>query len=142
MTFLAGSLFEFAGPLLAVSQGTAGALIAGLWQGLLLSVGAGLLLQLMPKGTGGRCALRSGWQSLAYRLRCRSWTCREWLSRATRGVAAASHLVIDPRWSYLLSGLWLVASVWRMVELGLQASALRSLWRSAVPVPRECLDGP
>jgi len=49
--------------------------------------------------------------------------------------------VFDPRWSYLLAAVWLLAALYRVGELLLQGHVARALWKSAIPVPGEALAG-
>lgn len=46
-------------------------------------------------------------------------------------------LLLDPRWSLWIAGLWLIASAARAVELLLNALRLRKLWKSALPANRD-----
>jgi beta-lactamase regulating signal transducer with metallopeptidase domain len=54
-------------------------------------------------------------------------------------VVSAPHawLLLDPRWSLWVAGLWLVSSAARAVDLLLNAFRLRKLWKSAVPTNRD-----
>jgi beta-lactamase regulating signal transducer with metallopeptidase domain len=117
---------------------TAGALVAGLWQGLLLCAATGIILKAAPKSTA--------------RMRFVVWSavfCASAampfvnlvaaLSAGQQAVATGLHWVFDPRWSYMLAAVWLLASVYRAAELSIQGIGLRALWKSAVPIKDETL---
>ena len=62
-------------------------------------------------------------------------------ARAAGGVSASvvaappkPWLQLDIRWSLGLGALWIAASIWRALDLGLHSLRLRRLWRTAVPV--------
>ena len=119
-----------------IARLTAGALVAGLWQGVLLSVAAGLVLRIMPKSTATmRFAVWATVFGVSVTLPFVDLPGGAFAAHAS--AATGSHVVFDLRWSYLLTGVWLFASAYRLIELGLQAASLRTLWRGAVSVPGE-----
>ena len=119
---------------------TAGALIAGLWQGILLSAAAAWLLRVFTKSTAAlRFAVWTAVFCVSVAMPFVDLPGAAFASHA--GASTASHVVVDMRWSYLLSALWLAASLYRMAALVLQAVGLRALWKSAVPVAGERLNG-
>jgi len=111
------------------------------WQGILLCAATRLILKVIPNTTA--------------RLRFVVWSvvfCVSvgmpvanfggGFSGGQAGVAAGPQWVLDPRWSYLLASVWLLAAAYRLGGLSLQVFGLRLLWKSAVPVPDEALGGP
>ena len=116
-----------------IATQTAGALLAGLWQGVLLSVAAGILLRVAPRSTAAtRFVVWAAVFCTAVAMPFIDLPHAAFSGRLSG--PAGSHLVFDPRWSYVLSAFWLAASLYRMAQLGLQAAELRTLWKSAVPV--------
>jgi len=117
-----------------------GALLAGVWQGLLLCVATGVVLKAVPKSTA---KLRFVvWSSVFCVSAALPFVDFAATASSGRGsVAAGPHWVFDTRWSYLLAAVWLLAAAYRLGEILLQGLGLRALWRSAVPVPDEALAG-
>ncbi|MBB5059540.1 beta-lactamase regulating signal transducer with metallopeptidase domain [Granulicella aggregans] len=112
------------------------ALIAGLWQGIALAVVTGLILRLLPGTTASaRFAI---WTAVF----CASaaMPLAHLFTSSPTSAAAPSHLLLDPRWSYLLAAIWLGASILRLVRLTLEAVSLRKLWSEARPLPPEALE--
>ncbi len=116
----------------------ASALVAGLWQGLLLCAATGVVVKALP-GTTARLRFAVWLAVFCVSVAMPFVVLFSTLSAGQAASVAASHLVIDPRWSYLLAAVWLLAAAYRVVELALQGLGLRSLWRSAAPVPDEPL---
>jgi beta-lactamase regulating signal transducer with metallopeptidase domain len=128
----------------AAARLVAGALLAGLWQGILLCAIAGLAMRLVPKTTA--------------RMRFVVWIAVFCVSVAMPFVnlhgamltgravqVSGRHLTLDLRWSYLLAIAWMAAVVCRSFALVRQGIGLRTLWKSAIPVANELLsslDGP
>ena len=123
-----------------VAKLTAGALVAGLWQGILLCAAAGLTLKLVPKTTA--------------RMRFVVWIAVFGVSVAMPFVSlheavlagqgspvSERHLMFDLRWSYLLAAGWVIAVACRLIALVRQGIGLHLLWKSAVPVADERLVG-
>jgi beta-lactamase regulating signal transducer with metallopeptidase domain len=119
---------------------TAGALVAGLWQGILLCIATGLLLKAIPKSTAPmRFVVWAAVFCVSVAMPFMDIPGTASVGRAE--AATASHLVFDARWSYLLAALWVVAAAYRLGQLVFEAVGLRSLWKSAVPVAGEALAG-
>jgi beta-lactamase regulating signal transducer with metallopeptidase domain len=117
----------------------AGALVAGLWQGMFLCAGAGLILKFMPKSTA---TLRFVVWAAVFGVSVAMPFMNLPGAAVTGGVkaATASHVMLDPHWSYLLAGLWLAIALFRLVQLAMQGYGLLALWKAAEPVALEVLD--
>jgi len=138
-------IFEFVsgvdGELAAsVARLTAAALVAGVWQGLLLCAATGVILKAVPQTTPRlRFVVWSAVFCVSVALPFASMLGGSGISQPA--VAAAAHWVFDPRWSYALAAVWVLAAACRAAGLLLQAWDLRAIWRSAVPVRKEALEG-
>ncbi len=112
------------------------ALVAGLWQGIALAVITGLVLRFLPGTTAS--ARFAVWTSVF----CASAAmplAHLFIANAAPAASTSNHLVFDPRWSYLLAGIWLAASLLRLTKLAAEAVSLRKLWREAQPLAAELL---
>jgi BlaR1 peptidase M56 len=110
------------------------AAVAGLWQGIVLAAAAALALRLVPRTTAT--------------IRFLVWTA-VLLGAALlpllrlpgavhgfdAGAAAPPLLHLGRAWSLAIAALWLLSSLLRLSQLGLQGVRLRSLWRQAQPAP-------
>jgi hypothetical protein len=118
----------------AVTQLSATAAVAGLWQGIALAAAAALALRLVPRTTAT--------------VRFFLWTAvllgaafLPFLHLPTASHAAASHaqpaslLHLGRAWSLGIAALWLSFSLFRLTELAVQGVRLRALWRNAQPTP-------
>src|ERR1700731_236753 len=110
------------------------AAVAGLWQGVVLAAAAALALRLVPRTTATVrflvwTAVLLG-AALLPLLR---------LPGAVHGLAAGAAapplLHLGRAWSLAIATLWLLSSLLRLSQLGLQGVRLRSLWRQAQPAP-------
>jgi Zn-dependent protease with chaperone function len=113
------------------------ALIAGLWQGIALAVITGLVLRFLPGTTAS--ARFAVWTALF----CASAAmplAHLFTANAASTAVTSSHRVFDPRWSYLLAGIWVGASLFRLATLLAEAASLRKLWREAQPLAPEVLE--
>ena len=121
-----------------VAQSTAGALIAGLWQSALLVAGVGVVLKVVPRTTA---AARFAIWTAVFCVSAGMPVAGVLFGERTGAIAgvAAGHLQVDPRWSYLIAGVWLVAAVVRLAGLAVQGWKLRAVWMRAVPVPEDVL---
>ena len=121
-----------------LARSTAGALVAGLWQGMVLCAATGVLLKAVPKSSAT--------------LRFVIWAAVFGVSAAMPLVNLAglpslvpiearrgSQVVLDLSWSYLLAGLWVSAAMYRLVQLAMQGMGLRTMWKTARPVEAEVL---
>jgi Zn-dependent protease with chaperone function len=112
------------------------ALIAGLWQGIALAVVTGLILRLLPGTTASaRFAI---WTAVF----CASaaMPLAHLFTSSPTSAAAPSHLLLDPRWSYLLAAIWFGASLLRLTRLAVEAINLRKLWSEAQPLSAELME--
>ena len=115
------------------------ALIAAIWQGLLLAAVVALCLRFLPALTA---AARSFvWLTVAALAVLLPFTQTPGHTiLRTPTLLGTLHLYIDSRWTLLIAAVWAVASLVRAVQLATGALALRSLARSATPisVPEGC----
>ena len=116
-----------------VARSAAAGLVAGLWQGMVLCAAAGLILKLVPKSTATlRFVVWAAVFGVSVALPFANLPGAESARRV--GGGAASYVLLDMRWSYILAGLWLVAAACRMGQLAIQGYGLRMLWLTAAPV--------
>jgi beta-lactamase regulating signal transducer with metallopeptidase domain len=128
------------------AESAASIVIGGLWQGAVVACGLALCLRLAPAVPA----------RLRYGVWAAGFAALVWLpflpsliglmkpvafnasATATNQVAAGPTLhslfAVDARWSVVLAGVWLAASLTRASSLGAHAIRMRSLWRSASPV--------
>ena len=127
-----------------ISTSPAELLIAGIWQGLLLTTLAWAALKLAP---GLRASTRfTLWMivfTLVALLPCFA------LGRALFGsdpsTALALHqadfsLRLNTAWAFVIEGLWVLASLFSLIRLCASARQMRTLWRNSTPVPFHDLD--
>ncbi|HEY4378942.1 MAG TPA: M56 family metallopeptidase [Acidobacteriaceae bacterium] len=110
-----------------------GALMAAIWQGIVLAVIVWLALRFLPKTPAAvRFAIWFGVFLLVAVLPVAS------LWPHAGGIAkAAAHgpwLTLDARWSLAIAAVWLLASIVRAGTLVNAALRVRSLWKRATPV--------
>lgn len=120
------------------AQTVADVLIAALWQSALLAALVTLFLKLLPRTTA---AARFAIWTVAF---CVSMVMpfaaiRSAATAVTPYPATAEYLRFDPRWSYLVVGVWSIAALVRLAQFAIQGVKLRVLWRGAVPVSEESL---
>ncbi len=122
----------------ATSQVAAGALIASVWQGVLLAGMIWICLKLAPRTTAGVRFLT--WMVVFFTI-----TLLPLLSvvipshvgsaeSTAAGSPAVSAIELDSRWALAVAALWLACSLIRAAGLIGNAFRLRSLWKRAVPV--------
>lgn len=112
-----------------ISPIAASALIASVWQGLLLTAGVALALRLLRSVPAGvRTSLWTAVLVLLIVLPVLTMTVPH------RMVVAHAEWHLAEDWSVALLAVWATLSVWRAVRLGLHAVRLWTLARSATPV--------
>jgi beta-lactamase regulating signal transducer with metallopeptidase domain len=125
------SLFE------SFAQAAAPIVVAGLWQGLVISAGLALCLKVTPRMTAAQRFLvwSAAFAALAA-LPLAGIAIRSFGASATGYSTASPHpwLQFDARWTFVLAGLWLVASAVRAIDLLIHALRLRRLGRTATPI--------
>ena len=121
----------------ATSQVAAGALIASVWQGILLAAMVWICIKLAPRTTAGIRFLiwTAGFLTVAL---LPVFSILAGLHAASGAQVAGSPAIpaleLDSRWALGIAALWLVCAVVRAVGLVRSACRLRSLWRRAVPI--------
>ena len=113
------------------------ALVAAIWQGILLATVVALCLRFVPALTA---AARSFvWLTVAA-LAVLLPFAQTPGPIGTPTLLRTPNLYIDSRWTLLIAAVWAVASLVRAVQLATGALALRSLARSATPIaaPEGC----
>ncbi len=120
----------------AFSEGVAGALVASVWQGLVLAATIWICLRMLPKtGAATRFAI---WMA-AFGVLAMLPLVRLPLGFGSgvltpRTLAHGPLVHADVRWSLALTALWLAVSLYRAAGLAVNGWRLRGLWRRAVPV--------
>jgi Zn-dependent protease with chaperone function len=117
-----------------------GALLAAIWQGILLAALVGLGLRLLPKTPAAvRFAIWFGVFLVVTALPLASLWPRAAGSAVTSGHGA--WLTLDARWSLAIGLVWLMASAVRAVTLVVAGFRVRALWRRATPVEVVAVSG-
>jgi beta-lactamase regulating signal transducer with metallopeptidase domain len=120
-----------------LSQIAASSLVSGIWQGILLAVGVGLVLRLVPKTTATiRFVI---WTTLFLVLALLPLlnAVSATLSPTFGAHDSTPHnsvLQLDIRWSFAIAALWALFSLFRAIKLTRSAFRLRQLWKKATPV--------
>lgn len=109
-----------------------GALMAAVWQGILLAGLVGLGLRLLPKTPASvRFAIWFGVFLVVTALP----VALAWPHAATGSASGrGAWLTIDARWSLAVAAAWVAASLVRAVTLVAAGFRVRALWKRAVPV--------
>jgi Zn-dependent protease with chaperone function len=115
-----------------IGQAT-GALMAAVWQGILLAGVVGLGLRLLPKTPAAvRFAIWFGVFLVVTALP----VALVW-PRAASGIETSGRgawLTLDARWSLAIAAVWVAASLVRAVTLVAAGFRVRALWKRATPV--------
>jgi beta-lactamase regulating signal transducer with metallopeptidase domain len=120
-----------------LSQIAASSLLSGIWQGILLAAGVGLLLRFIPKTTATfRFTI---WTTLflvlAFLPFLNAFSAASNRNLETHGSMVRSPMVqLDIRWSFAIAALWALFSLIRAVKLTISAFRLRQIWKRAIPV--------
>jgi beta-lactamase regulating signal transducer with metallopeptidase domain len=115
-----------------LSRMAAASAISGLWQGVVLAAGVGMCLRLLPKTTA---AIRFALWAVVFAILVVLPMLHAYGFRAGGEMAGNGAMVqIDPRWSFVLAALWIVASLVRAVKLVVGGVQLRRVWKRATPV--------
>jgi Zn-dependent protease with chaperone function len=110
-----------------------GALMAAVWQGILLAAVVGLGLRLLPKTPAAvRFAIWFGVFLVVTALPLDLLWPRAAGAAAMGGKSA--WLTIDARWSLAIAAVWAAASLVRAVTLVVAGFRVRALWKRALPV--------
>ncbi|WP_158790717.1 M56 family metallopeptidase [Granulicella sp. L60] len=132
MTLLGSDLVNFAHGFEGVSRLAATSFVSGLWQGLVLAAGVALCLRLLPKTSA---AVRFSIWTAVFAVLALLPLLHAYTLRAGGGVAGHAAVVqVDVRWSFAIAALWLVASLIRAAELGMDVIRLHGIWKRATPV--------
>ncbi len=115
-----------------LSRLVANSFVSGLWQGVVLALGVGLCLRLVPRATASvRFAI---WTAVFAVLAVLPLVHASSLN-LDGGVAGSGAVVhVDVRWSFVIAAIWLIASLVRAVQLAMSAVRLRGIWKRAKPV--------
>src|SRR5271155_4651861 len=119
-----------------LSQMAAASVVSGLWQGIVLALGVGICLRLVPKTTA---AIRFALWAVVFAILVVLPLLHAYGVRAGGGMAKhGAVLQVDMRWSFAIAALWLLASMVRAVKLVVSAVQLRRIWKRATPVEGGC----
>lgn len=124
-----------------ISGPATGALIAAVWQGVLLAGAAAVGLKLLPRTpAAARFAI---WFSVFVVVAALPFTSVWTLSGRSAGAVALhpAWFTVDPRWSEAVLLLWIAASVARAVTLVVGAVRVHALWRRATPIQLPGFEG-
>jgi Zn-dependent protease with chaperone function len=115
-----------------LSRLVASSVVSGLWQGVVLALGVGVCLRLVPKTTA---AIRFASWAVVFAILVVLPLLHAYGVRAD-GVMAGHGAVVrlDMRWSFAIAALWVMASLVRAVKLTVSAVQLRRIWKRATPV--------
>ncbi|WP_433969044.1 hypothetical protein [Tunturiibacter gelidiferens] len=115
-----------------LSRAAAGAVVSGLWQGLVLAVCVWICLRLMPKATA---AIRFAVWTAVFAVLALLPLLHAYGVRATGEAAGHGAVVqVDVRWSFAIAALWLTVSMVRGLKLVIGAVQLHGIWKRATPV--------
>jgi beta-lactamase regulating signal transducer with metallopeptidase domain len=120
-----------------LSQIAASSLVSGIWQGILLAVGVGLVLRLVPKTTA---TIRfTIWTTLFLVLALLPFLnafsgAQNRIPGAHSSVVHSSTIQMDIRWGFAIAAVWALLSLIRAIKLTISAFRLRQLWKRATPV--------
>ncbi len=119
-----------------VSRVMAGWFVSGLWQGVVLAVGVGICLRLVPRTTAAvRFAIWTAvFAVLAVLPLVHAYSANSGGGMPGRGAVLHPVLHLDARWSFAIAALWLMVSLVRGVKLAVSAVRLHEIWKRAVPV--------
>ena len=106
--------------------------VSGLWQGVVLAVGVGICLRLVPRTTA---AVRFAIWTAVFAVLAVLPLVHAYSLNSSNGIAGRAALVqLDARWSFAIAAVWLIVSLVRGVKLAMSAVRLRGIWKRAVPV--------
>jgi beta-lactamase regulating signal transducer with metallopeptidase domain len=120
-----------------ISQIAASALIASLWQGIVLAATIWVCLKLAPRTAAGiRFVV---WTVVFVAISLLPVLAILPSRGATSGSQRATHsainaLVLDPRWALAIAALWAAFAAARTAKLAVSAIRLKSLWKRSTPV--------
>ena len=120
-----------------LSQIAASSLVSGVWQGILLAVGVGLVLRLVPRTTA---TIRfTIWTTLFLVLALLPFLnafsgAQNRIHDAHSSMVHSSMIQLDIRWGFAIAAVWALLSLIRAVKLTISAFRLRQLWKRATPV--------
>jgi Zn-dependent protease with chaperone function len=115
-----------------LSRMAADSVVSGIWQGVVLAAVVGVFLQVVPKTTA---AIRFALWTVVFAILVALPLLQSYGFRAGGEMAGHGAIVqVDPRWSFALAALWLVASLVRAVKLAVGTVQLRQVWKRATPV--------
>jgi hypothetical protein len=122
----------FASSAESVSRLVAGWFVSGLWQGVVLAVGVGICLRLVPRTTAAvRFAI---WTAVFAVLAVLPLVHAYWTNSGSGMPDRGAVLHLDARWSVAIAASWLIVSLVRGVKLAVSAVRLHEIWKRAVLV--------
>jgi beta-lactamase regulating signal transducer with metallopeptidase domain len=111
--------------ILLLSKPAAGALLSAIWEGAVLAACVALSLRLLP---GLSAAARSlVWANVFLLLLLLHILPSLGLQRLSGSAFQASPFHLDPLWSVVIAGVWMILSLWRGAQLIASAIHLRQL---------------
>ncbi|HEY0797265.1 MAG TPA: M56 family metallopeptidase [Acidisarcina sp.] len=118
--------------LMAISTGSANALLTGIWQGALLTLCVLLCLRFLPNiRAANRFALWASAFGILALLPILHWPHS---GQTQLGTGSGPMFQVDVRWSFAIAAVWGISSLLRLARLASNAVRLRTLWRDATPL--------
>jgi hypothetical protein len=114
-----------------LSRLAASSVVSGLWQGVVLALGVGICLRLVPKTTA---AIRFVLWTVVFAILVVLPLLHAYRFRNGGMVGHGAVVQVDVRWSFAIAALWVMASMVRAVKLAVSAVQLRRIWKRATPV--------
>src|SRR5450432_1451515 len=121
-----------------LAQQAANALVAGVWQGLLVAGGMALCLRLTPRSSAAARFTLWGATFLVLALLPLAHLPHPGQSIG-EAPASTPRLQLDARWSFAIAAVWVASSLFRACRLAHSGFKLRALWKNAAPVDTSAL---
>jgi len=122
------------------SRAAAPVVVSALWQGAIVAAGLAVTMRLARRASAGhRFAI---WAAGFGALICLPFL-STWMVGTgghlpnENGVAAGPLLRLDPRWTFVIGAVWIMASAFRAAGLGVHTIRLRRLWKTAKPIEND-----
>ncbi|NYF53132.1 hypothetical protein HDF12_003531 [Edaphobacter lichenicola] len=115
-----------------LSRVAAGAVVSGLWQGLVLAACVWICLRLVPKTTAAvRFAV---WTAVFAVLALLPLLHAYGIHSSDEAAGHGAVVQLDVRWSFAMAALWLTVAMVRGAKLAISAVQLRGIWKRATPL--------
>ncbi|MGD0443410.1 MAG: M56 family metallopeptidase [Edaphobacter sp.] len=113
----------------SASRLVANSFVSGIWEGIVLAAGVGVCLRFVPKTTAAvRFAI---WTAVFGVLAVLPLVHAYSLDSGVAAPGRAALVHVDVRWSFVIAGIWLAASLARGMKLAVSAVRLHGIWKRA-----------